>query len=209
VNRKPIRRTQAERRENTQRRVVDAAVEVLRRDGYAGFRVTAVARAAKVSRGAQTHHFPTKESLVLAAIEQVFRQAKERSLERVRALSPDDDVVAALLADCEEFFLGPYFPIALDMLNLGDRGPRLRKMIQAMSRGERLPVEQAWSAALEARGLGRQQAEDILWLSYSVVRGLAVRRLMQEDSVRTRRAIDLWHDIARRLIGSLPRARAA
>lgn len=206
---KPARRTQTERSETTQRRVIDSAVEVLRRKGYAGFRVSEVARAAKVSRGAQTHHFPTKESLIVAAIEQVFRQSKERSLQRIGSLASNDDVMAAMLADCEEFFLGPYFPIALDMLNLGDRGPKLRKRIQAMSREQRLPVEQAWGEVLEARGLPRQQAEDILWLSYSIVRGLAVRRLMQEDAQRTRRAIELWHDIARRLIGAASTARAA
>lgn len=197
---KPVRRTQAERSDDTQRRIVDAAVEVLRRKGHGGFRVTEVARQAKVSRGAQTHHFATKDALMLAAIERVFAQSRQRSLQRVKALAPGDDVIAALLQDCEEFFLGPYFSIALDMLNMGGHGPKLRARIQTMSREQRLPVEQAWTEALIARGLPAQQAEDTLWLSFSVVRGLAVRRLMQDDPQRTRRAIALWHDIASRLI---------
>lgn len=199
---KTARRTQAERSEETQRRIVDAAIEQLRIKGYAGFRITDVAEAAQVSRGAQSHHFPTKESLVLAAIGQVFRQSHRRSLDRISRLRPEDDVVAALLRDAEEFFLGPYFSVALDMLNLGDRGPQFRGHIQQMSLEHRVPVERAWGQTLVARGLSPEHAEDLLWLSNSVVRGLAVRRLMQEDEPRTRRVIALWHDIATQLIGA-------
>jgi len=177
-------------------------VEQLRLKGYAGFRITDVATAAEVSRGAQSHHFPSKDSLIIAAIEQVFRQSRESSLERIAALKPEHDVVQALLQDAEQFFLGPYFPVALDMLNLGDRGPKFRAKIQRMSLEHRLPVERAWAQALTSRGLSAQRAEDLLWLSNSVVRGLAVRRLMQEDEVRTRRVIELWQTIATGLIAA-------
>ena len=200
ATRKPIvRRTQDERSKDTQSRVIAAAVETLRRKGYAGFRVSDVALAAKVSRGAQTHHFPTKDSLVLAALEHIFRDSMERSLLRVKALKPEDDVMAVLLQDGEEFFLGPYFPIALDILNLGDHGSRFRKQVQAMSRQHRLPVEEAWTGALVARGVSEKQAEDMIWLTYSIVRGLAIRRMIQDD-VRIQGAINLWHDIATSLI---------
>jgi AcrR family transcriptional regulator len=197
-----VRRTQAERSDETRRLIVDAAVEQLRLKGYAGFRITEVAQAAQVSRGAQSHHFPTKDSLIIAAIEQVFSHSRERSLARVAALRPAHDVVDALLQDAEEFFLGPYFPVALDMLNLGDRGPQFREQIQQMSREHRMPVERAWGHALAERGLTPDQAQDLLWLANSVVRGLAVRRLMQDDASRTRRVIDLMRTIASGLLAA-------
>ena len=50
--RRAKRRTQAERTEETRTRVLDAAVEVLRKKGYAHFRTADVAKAAGVSRGA-------------------------------------------------------------------------------------------------------------------------------------------------------------
>jgi AcrR family transcriptional regulator len=199
ATRKPVRRTQEERSKDTQGRVIAAAVEALRSKGYVGFRVSEVAEAAKVSRGAQTHHFPTKDSLVLAALEHIFRESMEHSLQRAKSLKPGDDVMAALLRDGEEFFLGPYFPIALDMLNLGNHGAKLRKQVQTMSRQHRIPVEEVWSMALIERGLSAKQAEDMLWLSYSIIRGLAIRRLMQDDP-RIQGVISLWHDIADALI---------
>ena len=46
------RRTQAERREETRSRIIEAAISELLHNGYAGIRVDKVAIAAKVSRGA-------------------------------------------------------------------------------------------------------------------------------------------------------------
>jgi protein-disulfide isomerase len=60
---------QAERSARMQRRLAQAAYEVIRDGGYVHFRTAAVARAAGVSQGAQLHHFPTKNSLAEAAIE--------------------------------------------------------------------------------------------------------------------------------------------
>ena len=72
---RPLRRTQAERSGETRRRILDAAVALLGERGYAGLRTGEVAAAAGVSKGAQTHHFPSKEALVVAVVEHVFRRA--------------------------------------------------------------------------------------------------------------------------------------
>ena len=72
---KPQRRTQAERSAQMQRRILEAASEVIRKRGYARFRTAEVARVAGVSRGAQLHHFPTKKTLVVATLRHVFEQA--------------------------------------------------------------------------------------------------------------------------------------
>jgi AcrR family transcriptional regulator len=67
-----LRRTQAQRRAGTRRRLLDAALECLVDHGYAGTTTTQVAERAGVSRGAQLHHFPTRADLVAAAIEHLF-----------------------------------------------------------------------------------------------------------------------------------------
>ena len=60
------RRTQAERTEETRARILVAAVHVLSTRGYAGFRTAEVATQAGVSRGALTHHFPSRDELLVA-----------------------------------------------------------------------------------------------------------------------------------------------
>src|SRR5262249_49578182 len=93
------RRTQAERTQGTRTRILDAAVEVLRKKGYAHFRTADVARAAGVSRGAQLHHFATKEKLVYATMEHVFQNVLETSRKRARALRPGEDPLEQMIAD--------------------------------------------------------------------------------------------------------------
>src|SRR5690606_2275401 len=120
------------------------AVRELRGKGYTGFRVDKVSVAAGVSRGAQTHHFPTKEALVLAALESLCEASARASLKVAESLQPDDDVLAHALADAGRFYLGTNSPSALSMLNLGDHESGLRRKVQGMARKYRLPIERAW-----------------------------------------------------------------
>src|ERR1022692_3244805 len=69
----PRRRTQEERSTRMRARLLDATVDCLARLGYAGTTTTEIAKRARVSRGAQLHHYPRKEDLVIASVEHVFR----------------------------------------------------------------------------------------------------------------------------------------
>ena len=59
---------QQERSRATQARLLEATVECLVERGWSGTTTTVVAAMAGVSRGAQLHHYPTKASLVMAAV---------------------------------------------------------------------------------------------------------------------------------------------
>ena len=63
---------QEERSAETRRRLLDATVACLFERGYAGTTTTEIAARAGVSRGAQLHHFPKKDELVVSALEYVF-----------------------------------------------------------------------------------------------------------------------------------------
>ena len=64
-----VRATQEERSRAMRLRLLEATVELLVERGFAGTSTTLVSQRAGVSRGAQLHHFPTKNDLVLAAVE--------------------------------------------------------------------------------------------------------------------------------------------
>ncbi len=66
------RRSNQERSASTRLRLLDATVESLIDAGWSHTSTTEVVRRAGVSRGAQVHHFPTKEELVLAAVEHLM-----------------------------------------------------------------------------------------------------------------------------------------
>jgi AcrR family transcriptional regulator len=194
--RKPARRTQAQRSEEMRQRLLQAAFTVLRQRGYVGFRVAEVAKIAGVSRGAQLHHFPTKESLVVATIEHVFARALVQAQERAQAEAGQPrDPLAAIIDDSSDFFFGDYFAVALDVVMAAAKDDRIRGRILAISRENRLPAERAWQEVLTRAGLPDELAEDALWLTVSIVRGLAVRRLWQRDPERGKRLLRLWRHI--------------
>lgn len=191
------RRTQAERREETRSLILETAVSELVKKGYAGFRVDQVAAAAKVSRGAQTHHFPTKEALVLAALQKLYQETTEVSMKLIDGLKPRDDVLDALMQDSAKFYLGPNFIISMSLLNLGDHEPELRQKVRAMSRKYRLPIEKAWLEALLRSGLAEEPARTVLNITQSIYRGMVMRRFLRNDPEYTRFTIDQWSKIAR------------
>src|ERR1700684_3852380 len=93
------RRTQAERTEETRTAILKAAANLIRRRGYARFRTAEVAEEAGLSRGAQLHHFPTKDSLVVATLEYVFEQAQVLRRRRASAVNRPRDLLEAVIED--------------------------------------------------------------------------------------------------------------
>ncbi|VXB12971.1 TetR/AcrR family transcriptional regulator [Massilia sp. 9I] len=193
------RRSQAERSAETKERIILAAINLLRSRGFAGLRVADVTEEAGVSRGAQSHHFHSKADLVLAVFARMFEDAGRESAGRLAEVGEDDDIVAAMVEDAANFFLHPDFAIGLDLLAAAERDPELREGVRAISRDNRLAVEDAWLAELERRGVSHEAALDILWLVFSTIRGLSVRMLWQVDTPRFERVKQLAYEAGRAL----------
>lgn len=75
---RPSRRTQIERTAETQSVLVGAAVRLLATNGYGKTTTQAIAREAGVTTGALHHHFPTKDDLMLAVLDQSAITVEER-----------------------------------------------------------------------------------------------------------------------------------
>jgi AcrR family transcriptional regulator len=173
-------------------RLLEAATVVLRRNGYAGLRTEEVSRVAGVSRGAQLHHFPTKESLVLATTEYIFKASTDRSLGCATAALASSDPIEEIIRDGMEFFFSDDFFVLLDLVLMGDKNRKIREHIYSVARTHRPAVEEAWLTVLQRSGMERERAETVVWLTLSVVRGLAIRSLWQPDPKRFRRLLDEW-----------------
>ena len=62
------RRSQVERSEAMRQRLIEATLQCLVNDGYAGTTISKIVDAAQVSRGAPVHHFTSKAALIEATI---------------------------------------------------------------------------------------------------------------------------------------------
>jgi AcrR family transcriptional regulator len=196
-------RTQAGRSAETKLRLVEASARLIGARGYARLRTADVADAAGVSRGAMLHHFPTKNALVVATLEHVFERALHLSRTRAAALAPAGDLVAAVIEDAREFFFNEHFRVSLDIVLSTSTDASLRNRILSISRKARLPVEAAWTQALEARGVPRATADNLIALTLALVRGMSIRALWDQDEERVGRLFDLW----RQMVGAMLQTR--
>ncbi|WP_413105587.1 TetR/AcrR family transcriptional regulator [Streptomyces sp. Inha503] len=69
----PARRTQEQRRAETERRVLDAAMELIARSGSRGVTLAQVGEAAGYSRGIVYHQFGSRERLLEAVLDEAQR----------------------------------------------------------------------------------------------------------------------------------------
>ena len=185
-------RTQAERSEETRTRILKAAANLIRKRGYARFRTAEVAKEAGLSRGAQLHHFPT---LVVATLEYVFEQARVLSRRRASAVNKPRDLIEAVIEDAREFFFSEHFMIAIDIVLSTSTDQSVRKQILDISRKARRPVETAWTEALAANGVPGQLASDLVALTLSLVRGMALRTLWDNDPKWFDELFALWRQM--------------
>jgi AcrR family transcriptional regulator len=193
----PRRRTQAERSEETRSRILKAAAALIRKRGYARFRTAEVAAEAGLSRGAQLHHFPTKDALVVATLGYVFDQAQVISRKRAAAVDRPRDLIEAVIADAREFFFSEHFKVAIDIVLSTSTNKSVRREILEISRRARRPVETAWAEALVASGVEPSLAADIVALTLSLVRGMALRTLWDNDPKWFDHLFTVWRRMIR------------
>src|SRR5215468_10776770 len=82
-------RTQQQRREETRRALLDAAVQSLIEVGFARTTTLEVQRRADVSRGALLHHFPSKAMLLVAAVDHLAEMRAQEMKAFASQLPPD------------------------------------------------------------------------------------------------------------------------
>src|SRR5262245_12868478 len=69
---KPRRRTQNERSGNTQRKILDSALKLVRKEGFEKATLQAIASGAKVTLGAVQHHFGSRQELMERLVDEVM-----------------------------------------------------------------------------------------------------------------------------------------
>jgi AcrR family transcriptional regulator len=135
-----VPRTQQQRRDETRRALLDAAVESLIEVGFARTTTLEVQRRANASRGALLHHFPSKIELLVAAVDHLA-EMRARELKALAAQLPDEragrartDAVIELLWQC---FSGTFFQVAMELRTAARTDPELRPVLITAERALR------------------------------------------------------------------------
>jgi len=172
-------------------RLLDATVECLVEHGFSGTSTTLVSERAGVSRGAQLHHFPTKNALVVAAVEHltVVRGAElAAAAERLPRGARRTRAVMRMLGD---HFSSPVFDAALELWVAARSDPALMAAVE--------PLEQRVGRdthRMTVELLGADESvpgvRELVQATLDLVRGLGLANTLTDDTRRRERILDQW-----------------
>src|SRR5271156_7183840 len=124
---------QEERSAETRKRLLNATVACLFERGYAGTTTTEIATRAGVSRGAQLHHFPKKDELLVSALEHVFELRLNEMSAAIANPPPGnrENRITTLIDMMWPMFKGPTFYAWLEMEVASRTDPALNDAVRA------------------------------------------------------------------------------
>jgi AcrR family transcriptional regulator len=193
--RKP-RRTQLERRNETQAAILSAAIDLLAKHGYAGFSASRVARLAGVSRGAQEHYFPKKNDLIAAATQHAMREAVDHARYLARTAAGSADPVAKFLADSEHFFFRPVFRAMIEIMIAARSDRALSRMVNPIVLDARQVLNGIWIDTLGSAGYSRDNAQRFIELTHYLLRGVFFVANWLPYPIDRAEIIEVWRKLA-------------
>ena len=193
--RKP-RRTQLERRSETQAAILSASIDLLAKHGYAGFSASRVAAHAGVSRGAQEHYFPKKNDLIAAATRHAMREAVEHAQSLARTATGSADPIAKFLKDSEHFFFRPVFQAMIEIMIAARSDRALARTVNPIVQDARDVLNGIWIDTLDAAGYPRENAQQFIELTHYLLRGLFVVTNWLPYRVDRGAIIEVWKGLA-------------
>lgn len=179
---------QTERTRAMRQRLLEATVDCLVELGWSGTTTTLVSQRAGVSRGAQLHHFPSKQDLVVAAVEHLT----DRRREEMRAIDlPAEHRTRAVLEVLSGQFTSPVFFAALELWVAARTDVDLREAVAPLER--RIGREtHGWAVQLldvdETAGDNRRLVQATL----DLLRGLGLAHSLSDDTARRSAVLDAW-----------------
>jgi AcrR family transcriptional regulator len=184
-----VRRTQAERSAAMRTRLLDATVECLVTYGYAGTTTHRVAELAGVTRGAQVHHFRSKEDLVVASIEHLAEQRTQTAIREVSRMQSTPDPISKALDYLWESHQGPIFTATVELWIAARTDPVLAQQVDRVE-----PIVNGALIGAIAQILPEQSAQkelrDIVYTAMDALRGILVSSFGDQDPRRAKRRWD-------------------
>jgi len=188
------RKTQAERSSTTRSRVCQATLEALAEVGHGLISTAMIAQKAKVSRGALTHQFPSRNDLLVAALRQLHED-----WEVADPFGADPNETQYTLPELTEalwltIFSDTRYIAAIELMLAArldnELGQRLRDEMKRWVdiRDLRISLLVGFKPDNETHTLK-------LHLILSVLRGIAVHQSFDPEVATGRKLVDLWKKI--------------
>jgi AcrR family transcriptional regulator len=194
--RRKLKRTQLERRNETQAAILSASIDLLAENGYAGFSASRVARRAGVSRGAQEHYFPKKNDLIAAATQHAMREAVDHARSLARTATEAADPVAKFLTDSEHFFFRPVFRAMIEIMIAARSDRALARIVNPIVLDARQVLNGIWIETLGGVGYTRDNAQLFIELTHYLFRGVFLVANWLPYQIDRAEIFEVWRRLA-------------
>jgi AcrR family transcriptional regulator len=201
---KAPRRTQAERSEATRTKVIGAAIELLVTVGHSATTPVAVARRARVSRGALAHQFPSRTALLLAVARHILSEQSRFRRENIVDAAVGKKRFYSAVEISWDVEKQPTAMALLELMMASRNDRALRESFASIIQyGDGLRRE---AAKLAAGDLGIDDiaaVDDMLLLHLSALRGLALQLMFGREPETVERIRKLFTLYERRFAADL------
>ncbi len=172
-------------------RLLEATVELLVERGWSGTSTTLVSKRAGVSRGAQLHHFPTKNDLVLAAVGHLSEVRSEELASAATRLPRGKRRTRAVLEMLAEHFTSPVFTAALELWVAARTDATLHAAVGPLEHRIGRDIHRR---TVELLGVdeSRPGNRELVQATLDLVRGLGLANTITDDAKRRKRILDQW-----------------
>lgn len=184
-------------------RLLQATIDCLVEFGWSGTSTTLVSKRAGVSRGAQLHHFPSKQDLVVAAVEHIAERRRSE-LESAAVDLPSRRRTRAVLEILSTQFTSDVFVAALELWVAARTDDALRAAVGDFE--QRLGRE-THRQAIALLGIDESHADNrqLVQATLDLMRGLGLANTLGDDSRRRDKLLDAWARLLDDRIGGAAR----
>lgn len=191
----PARRTQADRRASTRRRILDAALRTLLEKGIAGASTWAICETGGFSRGTLLHHFRQRTQLFEALVAEQS-EASLKSLHETMASASRDEKLSLFLDWLWSTLDGDFFTIGLEILTAARTEADLLQAVRnggdALAKLLDVYVDEIAASYPEDR---RDSLMTALQGSIHMVRGIGLDLTIAGDRTKHQRTFSKWRNI--------------
>ncbi len=186
-----MREPQQERSRATRQALLAAAVASLGEHGWGGTTVAVVAERAGVSRGAAQHHFPTREALFTAAIDELMTAWIDDIRGHRHELPVGSGRIRAVVERIVDVYTGPLFRAALELWVAAASDPALHEQIAPF---EQRIGREAHRVVVELLGADESQpgVREAIQATLDLARGLGLATLLSDDHRRRAGIVAYW-----------------
>ncbi|RJO77567.1 TetR/AcrR family transcriptional regulator [Nocardia panacis] len=175
--------------------LLDAAVDSLADIGYGGASIADITARAGVTRGAQLHHFHTRQELFARAIGHLTQRQREAMRRRIRSL-PENSTAGAILVELvTATFAGKLGRAAVELYVGIANDPPLRREMLRVQHDLTAELLDACAARMDS-AITRERLESAFWLTINLVRGTTLDEMVGRDRARRKQVLADWTELA-------------